>query len=610
MMLFKRLCFALAGPVALSLVLFVNACSSGSTSINLGGADCTHPSLTDANGCTYVALSDAPGDFLTYTVNVTKLQLKRADGTTVSVLPNSTTIDFAQYVDLSEFLTLDSTPPGTYVSGIIGLDYTGADIETEDSSGNAVKLIPVDASGNAITSLDVTVNMDPAHPLVLVPGVPRLFKVDFDLDASNIVNSNGTVTVEPFLIASVDRDTDDAQRVRGPLDSVDTADGSFTLGIRPFEALTGDYGKFAIYTTASTNFIINQQAYTGSSGLVALQTAGATTAVVAQGRFDFNTFHLIADTVQAGSSVPGGTMDTVQGVVTSRNGDILTVRGTTLYRAGQSVTYHDSVTVTIGSNTRVREMAAPKTVLDIGAISVGQRLLTFGKLTDTDPSALQLDATSGSAFLEYTKVDGSVRVVGSSSLIMDVQTFEGRKVSLFNFTGTGSDPLNYDIAFTNGLGSGINPGDPVRAIGFVSPFGSAPPDFNAHTLVDYVHADALISLAWSEPGTADAFTSLDASTGIVPDLASLPILHRLRQGGIVTDLNILPSVPVIKGSVIGLYAILQGGEVQTYLGFSNFIDAIQTRLSAGAKVRGCFALGGFDDSTDVMSAKAIAVILD
>lgn len=608
-MAFNRLTSILAYAGAATLILAVVACSPGSTSVNLGGADCTHPTATDINGCVYVTLSDAPGDFLTYTVNVTKLQLTRADGTTVSELSNSTTVDFAQYQDLSEFLTLNSTPPGTYVSGVITLDYTNADIETEDSTGNAVKLTPVDEAGNPVTSLDLTINLDPAHPLVLIPGVPRLFNVDFDLDASNIVNSNGTVTVEPLLFATVDPATGEEQRVRGPLDSVDTAKGSFTLGLRPFEALTGDYGKFAIYTNASTSYIINQQAYVGGSGLAALQAAGATTAVVVQGRFDFSTFHLVADSVLAGSSVPGGTMDTVQGVVTSRSGDTLTLRGTTLYRAGQDVIYRDTVTATLGTNTKVREVQRPLIPLDISAISVGQRLLLFGTLTNTDPSSLQLDASNGFALLEFTKVDGNVVGVSSSSLTMDVNTFEGRKVSLFNFTGTGSDPLNYNVAFTNDIGSGIAIGDPLRATGFVAPFGSAPPDFNAHTLVDYVHADALISLAWAEPGTTGAFNILDAS-GIVPNLASSPILHRLRQGGIVTDLYALPSIPTIKGSLIGLYAVLRNGNVQVYLGLQNFIDSVQAQLSGGAKVRGFYALGGFDDSTDVLDAKVIAIVLN
>jgi hypothetical protein len=195
---------------------------------------------------------------------------------------------------------------------------------------------------------------------------------------------------------------------------------------------------------------------------------------------------------------------------------------------------------------------------------------------------------------------------------MGVQAIQDRPISLFDFTGTGSTAANYDIAFSSGLGSGINAGDPVRAFGFMSPFGSAPPDFTAYTLVDYVNADALISVAWLSPGTANAFNSLDASNGIVINLTSSPVLHRLRQGGVVTDLNSLLNAPTIKapGLGLGVFAILQNGSVQVYLSFSNFVSSVQAHMAGGAKVRGVFALGGFDDTTDVLISDRVAIVLD
>lgn len=597
---------------AFTLLLALAACGPGSSSLApaSSGADCTHPTTMDPYACAYFTLSDAPGDFLTYTVNVTKLELKRSDGAVVEILSNTPTVDFAQLNQLSEFLTLDSVPPGVYTSGVISLDYTNADIETEDSSGNAVKLTPVDGGGTAITTLDLTINLDATHPLTLLPGVPHLLNVDFDLDASNTVNSDNTVTVQPFLVASVDPAVGAQLRVRGPLDSVDSANSRFTLGVRPFQTLTGDYGKFAIHTTASTGFIINQKGYVGAGGLVALNAAGATTAVIAQGQFDFTTHRFVANAVLAGSSVPGGTLDAVEGVVVSRSGNGIVMRGATLYRSAQSITYHDVVNVTVGTSTVVREADKPLTTGDISGISVGQHLLVFGTITGTSPTAL--DARSGFALLEFTRVDGSVLTAASGSLTMNVQAIQDRPVSLFDFTGTGSTASNYDIAFSSGLGSGINAGDPVRAFGFVSPFGSAPPDFTAHTLVDYVNADALISVAWASPGTVNAFNGLDATNGIVINLTSSPVLHRLRQGGVVTDLNSLLNAPTIKapGLGLGIFAILQNGTVQVYLSFSNFVSSVQARMAGGAKVRGVFALGGFDDTTDVLTSDRVAIVLD
>src|SRR5712675_1805376 len=60
---------------------------------------------TDDEGVVAIGLTDAQGDFLTYTVDVTSLTLTKADGTVVQTLPQRTRIDFAQVVDLTEFVT-------------------------------------------------------------------------------------------------------------------------------------------------------------------------------------------------------------------------------------------------------------------------------------------------------------------------------------------------------------------------------------------------------------------------------------------------------------------------------------------------------------------------
>ena len=58
-----------------------------------------HSSSCGDCGTTYVTVTDADGDFLSYTVDVVSLKLQRASGATVETLPATTRIDFAQYVD-------------------------------------------------------------------------------------------------------------------------------------------------------------------------------------------------------------------------------------------------------------------------------------------------------------------------------------------------------------------------------------------------------------------------------------------------------------------------------------------------------------------------------
>ena len=601
------------------LALLLAACG-GSGLGSASSADCTQPSGTDQNGCTYVSFTDAPGDFLTYTVNVTNLVLTRSDNTTVSLLPAATTVDFAQYNSLDEFLTLASMPVGTYVSGSITLDYSNADIEVQDQNGNALKVSPVDQNGAAITTLTLSIKLDTQNPLVLVPGVPRLFQVDFNLDASNTVNlTNSTVTVQPFLVADVDPNLNNQIQVRGPLTSVDTAKGDFTLGLRPFYAGSGNYGDLRVFTSASTTYDINQIGYAGNGGLAALATAGATTAVIAKGSFDFTSHEFFATEVDAGSSVPGGTLDVAEGVVLSRSGDNIVLRGATLYRAGQTVTFHDSVAATVGANTKVREAGDPTGSFSITDISVGQRLLIFGTLTNTNPASLALDASSGFARLQYTKFDGLVTTApapgGGLSMTVNAQNIEGRPVSLFNFAGTGTssgtdaNPASYQVSLPNLL-STINTGDPVRVWGFVTPFGSAPPDFNGTTVADYVNANALLAMAWPSPGSANAFASIGASGGIVLNLGSTPtpLVAKLEQGGVVTPLASLTNAPTVQATT-GVFAIAQNGSVQVHLTLAGFISDLNTRLSGGAKLRGFFARGGFAGSTSILTANGIAAVV-
>ena len=602
----------------LVLALLLAACGGGGDSSLAGGGssasgtDCTHPTAGDVDGCTYVSLGDDTGDFLTYRVKVDKLALTRRDGSVVSLIPAATAVDFAQYTSLDEFLSLNAVPAGDYVSGVITLDFSGANIEAQDSAGNAVSLSPVDSNGKALGSVDVNIMLDSDHPLGLFPGQAHVLGINFDLNASNVINSgSGTVTVQPFLVASVDVASPNTQQVRGPLSS--TSSNNFTLGLRPFQAGSGDFGDFVVYVTAGTSFVINKKVSTGATGIAALSAAGKDTAVIAQGRFDFTSHHFLATQVLAGSSVPGGTDDAVEGVVTARNANTLTLRGGSLYRGGANVTFRDTVTVDVGNSTVVRESDKPMQTRNIGNISVGQRLLAFGSFGSA--SSTTLDATKGFALLRFTAVDGSVLSLvdagENSSVNLNVDQIENRPIAMFDFTGTSSDPTNYTVHLPcSCLNTGVNIGDPVTVSGFAPAFGTAPPDFNAQALTDFGLADSVISVVWPASGTANAFSSIDPNSGVVPNLSSSPTVQTLREGGQTTSLSSLGSSPAIASKSLGLYAISKGGTVQLYLSFANFVTALNSDLSGGAKVRGFFAVGGFDGPDNLLSATTIAVILD
>ncbi|MGD8379136.1 MAG: hypothetical protein PVI56_05980, partial [Gammaproteobacteria bacterium] len=99
----RFLAATLRGAGILILILFASLATgcngNGGASLSAGSGstsnqcDSNTPSTTDC-GQIYVGLTDADGDFLSYTVDVTSLTLKRADGTTVEALPHSTRVDF------------------------------------------------------------------------------------------------------------------------------------------------------------------------------------------------------------------------------------------------------------------------------------------------------------------------------------------------------------------------------------------------------------------------------------------------------------------------------------------------------------------------------------
>ena len=117
-----RALFAACGG---ALLLLTGCGGSSSNSDSTQANACTDPS---ACGTAYVALTDADGDFLSYTVDVVSLKLRKANGAEVETLPNRTRVDFAQYVDLTEFISAATIPSGVYVEGTLRLDYTNAAI--------------------------------------------------------------------------------------------------------------------------------------------------------------------------------------------------------------------------------------------------------------------------------------------------------------------------------------------------------------------------------------------------------------------------------------------------------------------------------------------------
>ena len=600
----------LATGFTLVAALGLSACGGGS-----GGASAT------STGVVNIGLTDAAGDFLTYTVNVTSLTLTRADGTVVQTLPQKARVDFAQYVDLTEFLTGATVPAGDYVAATLQADYTNADIEIDDGSGTPVKVSAAnirDSSGNPVTTLSMTVKLDDARHLVIAPGIPALIDLDFNLSASNQVDMSAptapVVTVNPMLLADVSPDAPKPHRIRGPLESVDTADGSFTLVLRPFHLLQGDFGRLTFVTDNNTDYEINQVSYQGSAGLTALAQQPQFTATVAIGTLIPGSGKFLATEVYAGSSVAFGTSDVVTGNVIARSNDVLTVKGATLVRSTGTLSFRDTVAITVASGTKVTGQTVGGANLNTNSISVGQRVTVLGTL---DATGANMDASGGLVRLLITQLNGTVNSATTGNVAMTLARIDGRPISLFNFTGTGTSagtdagPSVYQVATGTLDLTGIITGTPLKVRGFVQPFGAATAndDFNAITLINVSDAPATLVVGWPslEPAPFNSYSV----NGMVVNLTNAGVRHDVYRAGVDTVLATTdtPTVQALD-PLHGLFAIGSNGSVQVYTQLANYQQALQAGLTAGQKARGFVAGGGnYTDGTQTLTARGMLTVL-
>ena len=336
------------------------------------------------------------------------------------------------------------------------------------------------------------------------------------------------------------------------------------------------------------------------------------TATVAIGQWKVGTRQFKAEEVLAGSSVPGGTRDVVVGDVIARTGDQLTVRGASLLRSDGTFTFRDTLTVNVGAATKVRQQALMTTGLTKDDISVGQRVAAFGAL---DGSTNMLDATSGLVRLLVTSVAGTVNQTGAGSLEMTVQRIDGRRIALFNFAGTGAssstdaDPVHYQVSTGLLDLSGLTTGTPVRILGFVTRFKTAPPDFTAQTVVNLTNHPATLLVNWRPP-TAVPFTS-STDTGLVLNLAGVGGAHYVWRGPVATDLLTLSLSPTIvpENPSAGLFALGSNGTVQIFTQFSGYRLALEQHLSQGQLANTVGAHGMYSDTSVTITADQIYTVL-
>ena len=452
---------------------------------------------TSTCGMAMMTLTDAAGDFLSYKVNLVSLQLKKSDGTLVETLPATTAVDFVQLIDLTEILSARQIPNGEYVAAQVTVDFTNATIMVDDGTGTGVAVMPVDSAGAALGQLQLAVQLDNKNDLKVSSATASRIAFDFNLLASNVVNLTAkTDTVSPTLVASVVPVDNKLLRVRGGVSAVDAGNSDFTVNVDPFHDHDGDkLSPLVVHTTDTTTFEINGQPFAGAAGLAQLATLPGGTTAVALGSLRASDQSFMASSVLAGSSAEGGGFDHIVGNVIARNGNALTIHGARMdSRGGDDDFIAGNSTINIAAATAVTAEAQSSTTPahTIAEISVGSLIDAFGNASKDSSGKVTLDATSGRIRLDLTRVQGILDGSAGGNITLNLRSIDRQPVSLFNFAGTGSaggadtNPTKYLVS-TGALDlTQFSTGQALLGAGFVSPFGTAPPDFNAVTVASVV----------------------------------------------------------------------------------------------------------------------------
>jgi hypothetical protein len=605
---------ALVGAVALGALA---GCSgSGGDSAASGST----PPLPDT-GTLLVSLTDADGDFVGYSVDVLSVTLERRGGGTVEVLPAKTRIDFAQLTDLSDLLAVATLAPGDIVGGTIRLDYGTAEVFVE-SGGEVVRANIVGPGGAALGVTDLAIELAAREHLVITRGRAALLSLDFDLAASNTVDlaqSPPVVTARPYIVAEVEPVAEKELRLRGALVSADVAAGSYTVDVRPWFAATGAHGRVTVQTTAATTFEIDGVPATGAAGLAALAAKPAGTLTVAFGTLSRPEHRFTAEIVHAGESVSGERLDAIHGSIVARTGNRLTVKGAFAVRHDRTARVHRTVLVDVGANTKVLKSAPPGPALDVSALSVGQQIVAFGALTEpaTDTAPATFDATNGRVRMLPTHLHGAVTSLVPGQLNLNLRGIDLLGIDAFDFTGTGAtpaqdaNPADYEVSTgTMGL-TNVGVGEAARVIGFVRPFGGAPPDFEGRTVVDQRGLPALLGIGWGRSGTTAPFSSM-GPTGLVLDVdnASIGERHTLSVGMRQVDLTTLGTDPTLAPPAAGraIYGISVGPDIRMFTSFADFTAELALILGGGRPAIALSASGSFDAASTTLRATHIAVL--
>ena len=574
-------------------------------------------------------------NFLAYRVALVSVQLQSSgSGSGLTVLPASTTVDFATLTSLSEVLGATPISKGNYTTAVVTLDYSAAQIVYDNGSVDGLALTPVGANGQPLGQVKVTVTLDPSDSFSISPRGASQLSLDFNLAASNVVDlSTHTVTVTPLIAASAMPIDSKQVRIRGALASVSntgatdntdttgtgTVDTAATEGLyhQQRHALHQHRQGYGCSGHRSERLDVLRDQWVGILRQHGPWTAGCTEHRCSHGflrhagrrrpgrhRHDrrrdehpstggSSTVTFSATQILAGSSVQGSGFDRVSGVVLARSGDTLSVEDGTIITNDGTVSFiPGTTTVIMGANTLITALGANGTTINsLQQVSVGSVIDAFGVISSQASSSAVLDASAGRVRLDSVTASGVVAasnintVDGLPGLNLKLAFLAGREIAPFDFSDSGVAYTSYPVD-TNTLDlANATVGVPVIATGMTGSFGVTPVGFSATELLDPTTIDAVLVVDWNA-GTASPFSTYNTSA-ITLDAhnVSFGTRHEIQIGAQVINIPALTTDPLISPSsttsntvyTIGHSATATAENFNTY---AAFISQLQAELPA------------------------------
>jgi hypothetical protein len=584
-------------------------------------------------GTPVVTMSDLTnsGDFMSYIVNIDSIELTRNDGVIATPLLTPVTVDLAELNTMTALLEAPAVPAGTYTSALVTLDYTLTPVVWLNVNGQTLSATPVNAVGQPMTAVGVTVTFDPSHPLVVPLNQSVRLQVDVDLTASNEITtttSPAEVQVQPFVVVTPAPVDTSVMRLRGLFVTTQDVSSGFYMNALPTLNGFSPLGAVIVNTNAQTYFNVNGIVYTGAPGLAALAQQQQNVPMAVYGTLD--NLSGITPTFNA-TQVYFGTGEASQvafyftGTVAARSADTITLRGGTYiippnYITTLGLSYLDSLPVTLGSGTAVYEDGVAAPGLTIADISVGQQITVAGQPSlNSSLAPVSMDATSGLVRLRPTTLWGTLNTDGT----LDLLSLGRFAPAAFNFAGTGTSghdatPSAYVVDLSAvPPGPLTTTGELLQVQGGVAPFGTAPPDFTAQAVTPGPSSLQTLVVDWANGGSTAPFTSV-SSSGLTVNLAdaNLGATHEIRTGPASLDLKSLPGSPLITTTgadqsnlqlAIGSTALPTG--ISVFNSAAKFASAVSSAFKGTNKIFRLVAYGQYDSASNTFVASRINVAL-